>query len=170
MFHVSTSLSRNTSRTCFGISLLLGLTIGLTLGITPAWAEPGAVLGVDTTTDSNDTAYQACTPAPDDCSLRGAISAAGGNTITLPAGNYTLTIAGPSEDDNATGDLDLTSELTINGAGADATIIDADQIDRVLQVHNGASVRLNGMTLTNGKTPVAPGIHCRAAGFTTRAR
>ena len=54
---------------------------------------------VDTTTDSNDAAYQACTAAADDCSLRGAISKANADSgndyvITLPTGTYTLTIGG----------------------------------------------------------------------------
>src|ERR1039457_2976318 len=58
-------------------------------------------------------------------SLRGAILAAnanaGADTITLPAGTYTLTLAnsgGLNEDACLTGDLDVTDSLTINGAGA----------------------------------------------------
>ena len=63
-----------------------------------------------------------------DCSLREAIQAAntdsavdacpagsGGDTITLPAGTYTLAIAGMGEDNNATGDLDILNNVTING-------------------------------------------------------
>ena len=98
-----------------------------------------------------------------DCSLREAIRAAntdvavdactagsGADVITLPAGTYTLTIAGAGEDAAATGDLDITDDLTINGAPAVSTIIDGGGIDRVLEVHPGATVQVNGVTVRNG--------------------
>ena len=47
-------------------------------------------------------------------SLRSAIEAAdahgGANTIILPSGTFTLTIAGAGEDASATGDLDITAQ------------------------------------------------------------
>ncbi len=102
----------------------------------------------------------------DACSLREAIQAlntnqdfggcridAGNHTITLAAGTYALTIAGSGEDANASGDLDITSDLVINGAGADTTFIDANYLDRVLHVHSGATVELRNVTLTDGLTP-----------------
>jgi CSLREA domain-containing protein len=116
------------------------------------------------------------------CTLREAITAAnsdtasgstegecdagsGADTITLPAGTYTLTIAGAGEDSNATGDLDITSDITINGAGADSTVISANGLDRVLQVHGGATVELNGVTLSNGISPNgADDAHCNGGG------
>jgi len=60
-------------------------------------------------TKTADTADGVCNA---DCSLREAIIAAnalaGPDTITLPAGNYVLTIAGDTgEDASATGDLDI---------------------------------------------------------------
>ncbi len=62
-------------------------------------------------------------------SLRQAIICAndtpGPDTITVPAGTYTLTIAGADENGAATGDLDITDDLTINGAGLATTIIQA---------------------------------------------
>ena len=55
-------------------------------------------------------------------SLREAIRYSGtGDTINLPAGTYTLTITGANENLGATGDLDITKNLTITGAGAAAT-------------------------------------------------
>lgn len=82
-------------------------------------AQPATFL-VTTTTDSNDGA---CTVAL--CSLRDAVIAAnanaGADTITLPAGTYTLTLVGANEDAAATGDLDITGTVTINGAGAATT-------------------------------------------------
>ncbi len=106
--------------------------------------------------------------ADGDCSLREAIQAAntdaavdnctagsGADTITVPAGTYTLSIAGVGEDLNATGDLDITDDLTITGAGAATTTIDAqglDPGDRVLDVLTGGSLTLNGVTIANGST------------------
>ncbi len=97
------------------------------------------------------------------CSLREAIQAAntdtavdacvagsGTDTIAVPAGTYTLSIVGTGEDANATGDLDITANLTINGAGAASTIIDGGGIDRVLEVRPGATAQINGATIRNG--------------------
>lgn len=100
-----------------------------------------------------------------DCSLREAIgaanSSAGADNITIPAGTYTLSIAGTGEDANATGDLDVTGGLTINGAGAVSTIIDGGGIDRVLTVHPGATDQINAVTIRNGN----PGAGFGAAGI-----
>ncbi|HET9476701.1 MAG TPA: choice-of-anchor Q domain-containing protein, partial [Dehalococcoidia bacterium] len=92
-----------------------------------------------------------------DCSLREAVSAAnatndslGYSTINLPAGIYGLTIPGPGEDSSLTGDLDVTVEMEISGAGADSTIIDGNGIDRVLQVFGGGVFALSGVTIRNG--------------------
>ncbi len=45
-----------------------------------------------------------------------------------------LSIEGADEDAAATGDLDITSSLTIQGSGARSTIIDGDGIDRVFKI------------------------------------
>lgn len=111
-------------------------------------------LTVDTTTDTNARAFQACTPAPNDCSLRGAISrsnatAATAYTIALPAGRYVLGLTGSGENNNARGDLDIAGNLTINGAEAANTIIDGHQVDRVL--HIGGTVTMNAVTIVRGR-------------------
>src|SRR5436190_3250198 len=67
------------------------------------------------------------------CSLREAVLASGVNgdtesTINLPAGTYTLTITG-SDDTGLAGDLDvLNHALTMTGANASNTIIDASAL------------------------------------------
>jgi CSLREA domain-containing protein/uncharacterized repeat protein (TIGR01451 family) len=101
-----------------------------------------------------------------DCSLREAIEAAnsdaavdacgagsGADTITVPAGTYTLSLSGAEENTNATGDLDILDDVTITGAGALSTTIDANSIDRVMHVLTGTTVLLNDFTLTNGQSP-----------------
>jgi CSLREA domain-containing protein len=147
--------------------LALILVLGLGLAVLLQWALDigpmptvhAAQVGPVTTTDDELT-------TDGDCSLREAIQAAntdsavdacpagsGGDTILLPAGTYTLTLAGANEDDNATGDLDITDALTIVGAGPELTVIDANHIDRVLDVRPAAgTVVISGVTVMNGES------------------
>ncbi len=90
-------------------------------------------------------------------SLREAIIAsnntAGHQTIFLAAGNYTLSLAGLYEDLGALGDLDITGDITIQGAGAGLTTIDASLLgDRVFDVKPGASLTLKDLTVTGANT------------------
>lgn len=85
-------------------------------------------------------------------SLRAAIMEAnadgGADDILVPAGTYKL--SGANDDDlGLSGDLDILSNMTITGAGAAATIIDANSVDRVFDVGNGA-VALSGLTIQKG--------------------
>jgi len=98
---------------------------------------------VDRTDDTAALAASACTPVPNDCSLRGAVSFANlipGTTIIVPAGTYQLNISGTGEGfsgNNAIGDLDIRGNNTIiSGAGAATTIIQQTQPnDRVIEVN-----------------------------------
>src|SRR5262249_43623886 len=93
----------------------LGSVAALTLF---AASAPAATTLVTTRFDDPDltVAGATCDPhaGPLDCSLRGAIAAAhSGDTITLAAGTYRLTL----------GELAATAPLTITGAGMTATTI-----------------------------------------------
>ena len=92
-------------------------------------------------------------------SLRAAISQAnatpGADTITLPAGVYVLALSGGSEDANMTGDLDISDSLTIAGGGPTGTAIDGAALDRVFHIRGPITVRIEGVTIRNGKTPAA---------------
>jgi parallel beta-helix repeat protein len=94
------------------------------------------------------------TGTANEVTLRAAVMEAnahsGADTIVLGAGTYTLTLGGGNEDAAATGDLDITGGLTITGAGAGVTIIDAAQLDRVFDIKAGATVTISGVTMTNG--------------------
>jgi hypothetical protein len=102
----------------------------------------------------------ACTGAASDCSLRGAVIAAnalsGPGTITLPAGSYNLTLAGQNEDAAATGDLDITNCITINGAGPSTTVINALGNDRVFEVR-ARSLTVSGATIAGGNPGTSGG-------------
>jgi len=94
-------------------------------------------------------------------SLRSAIMAAdakpNADTIIVPAGTFALTIGGTGEDNDATGDLDITGNLTLKGKGAGTTIIDGNDIDRVIQVLSG-KVAISGVTIQHGFSSVGAGI------------
>ncbi|HFQ92931.1 MAG TPA: hypothetical protein ENK32_02900 [Anaerolineae bacterium] len=136
-------------------ALLLGLGAAAWLWTLPAAAEPAVPyvpLYVDTTIDSNDAAYQQCTAAANDCSLRGALSLANANAPTLyglrlPAGYLTLTLAGSGEDGNTTGDLDVAANANVIVIGDDAgSVIQAGAnasggIDRVFHVFGRLELR-----------------------------
>lgn len=78
-------------------------------------------------------------------------AAAPGDTIEIPAGTIVLTGA-DREDGNASGDLDIDKDLTIRGAGAGATIVDADGVDRVFHVlDTGANVVIEDLTVRHGR-------------------
>ena len=134
--------------------------LGLVVVAVCAMAVPTfatTVFDVDRTDDS--AIATSCTAAPNDCSLRGAIIAAnatvGSDTINLPAGTYTLAIAGAGEDMAASGDLDIRDDVTIAGAGAATTVIDGAMLDRVIHsdpAGTGISVAIHDVTIQHGKT------------------
>lgn len=89
-------------------------------------------------------------------SLREAVILSNGmnglQTIYLEAGQYNLTQQG-NDGLSIVGDLDIRDSLTVNGAGRDDTIIDANQTDRVFDIGGGGtSVHFNDLTITGGLT------------------
>jgi CSLREA domain-containing protein len=160
----------------FNLALRLLLAAALFAGLAavlPTSVARAATITVNTTNDevNNDG----------DCSLREAIIAAntdtavdacpagsGADTIRLPAGNYVLSIAGAIEDAAQTGDLDITEDLTLTGAGRANTTIDANGLDRVIQIF-GSTVEIAGVTLTGGNTnpQAGSGIYLGAGGALT---
>ncbi|MGB5717329.1 MAG: DUF4347 domain-containing protein, partial [Gammaproteobacteria bacterium] len=108
---------------------------------------------VNTTADTPD-ANPGDTLAEDgssNTSLRAAIeeanALAGADTITIGAGTFTL----------SGGQLVISSDVTITGAGPGLTIIDGASLDRVFEITNNATVTLEGMTITGGGNVVSGG-------------
>lgn len=97
--------------------------------------------------------------AADVQTLRGAVVAAHVNgeadTLALDGTNtYVLDVAGPGEDAAATGDLDITSDITIQGNGA---TIDASALgDRAFHVLAGGWLTLVDVTVTGGTATDSP--------------
>lgn len=115
-----------------------------------------AVFVVDTTLDSVDALAGdgTCADAAQRCSLRAAIqesnALASEDSIVLGSGDFVLTIAGTAENAAASGDLDVTASVTLTGAGATASFIDGNALDRVLDVANGAVLRLRDVHVGGG--------------------
>jgi hypothetical protein len=115
------------NRATTGRIMALGLLLVAACLLLAARPAHAATFAVDRNDDPDPTTANACTAAPNDCSLRGAIVAAnaadGPDDITLPADDYALTRAGADEDAASTGDLDVTGDLTLTGAGARTTSV-----------------------------------------------
>ncbi|MFW6135408.1 MAG: Calx-beta domain-containing protein [Chloroflexota bacterium] len=146
------------------VALLLALTC---LYAGPIPAAHAATIVVNTTddelnTDSDSSLREAIQAANTDTAVSGCTAGSGADTITLPAGLYTLTIAGTNEEDNGTGDLDITDRLTINGDGEGISIIQAgtnstNGIDRVLDIRAFATVEINDVRIRYGRATFIAG-------------
>jgi LPXTG-site transpeptidase (sortase) family protein len=124
---------------------------------------------VTTTIDEYNTNLSACslreaiTAANTDTAFGGCPAGSGLDTIILPAGIYQLTIPNTSninEDNNASGDLDITSSMVITGANQATTFIQAgsnisDGIDKVFAINpictSAVSVTIQNVTIRYGR-------------------
>jgi CSLREA domain-containing protein len=149
-------------------SCVFAAFIILFTGIVSAHA---ATIAVTTTTD------ELADPEPGTgCSLREAIQSFNGaadyggctktgaaygtsDTINIPAGTYTIAIAGANEYLNATGSFDILNSVTILGAGAGSTTIDGGALDRVFFIDGVYAVSISDVTITNGKSGGGSGIY-----------
>jgi len=132
------------------------------------WAGKLAVINVTTTADVVDSGDGLI-------SLREAIiqsnSGSGGDTISLSAGTYTFSIGGTGENNAATGDLDVTQDVTILGANQNLTVINANGIDRVFEVRDDANFTIQDLTVAGGSTSDdGAGVEARNAGSFTATR
>jgi hypothetical protein len=127
-----------------------------------AGAADAASFTVDSTRDAPLAVSSSTTCASTQegtCTLRAAVQAAdnsgGSNTISLPAGQYKLSIPGSGEEEAENGDLDVigsTTAITITGAGDKATSIETTVPTRLLRVHYAASLTLIGVALVGGES------------------
>ena len=149
----------------FTLTMFMAVVLLLAMLTIPrALASPSAVtFTVDSILDQPDdlTIPGTCHTAANTCTLRAAVMQANrtsglGATIMLPSGTYTLTIPAAGADGEANGDLNLTtpssgsSVITLIGAGASTTIIDANQINRVFSIAAGCTVIITGVTIRDG--------------------
>lgn len=122
----------------------------------------GASFSVNSTADAVDAnpGDGICADAAGDCTLRAAVmetnALPGPDVITVPAGTYTLSIAGTHEDGGATGDLDILDALSIsgpavlNGTLEPAASVDGAVIDRVFDIKSSSPVWIDGLAIRGG--------------------
>jgi hypothetical protein len=103
----------------------------------------------------------ACTAAPADCSLRGAVTRANQDGVKsklrLPAGEYVLSIEGADENGNQTGDLDVAGETKVAPSESGSVTITQVASDRIFHLLPGAGgVILQDLTLSGGFSTGSP--------------
>jgi len=107
----------------------------------------GSHIVVDNVGDAADAApgNGTCATAGGFCTLRAAVQEANAvlsnfTCISVPAGSYSLTLTGTVPEDNAaTGDLDIRSNMVISGAGAGGTFVYGWSDERVFHIDPGVS-------------------------------
>jgi CSLREA domain-containing protein len=166
---------RSRSSILLGLLLATAATLACLLSASAASAAMPTKLTVTTTNDElNQNGL---------CSLREAIVQTNGGgpfsgcaagpapyTINLAKNAiYTLTITGTGEDGGLTGDLDVSSQVKLNGnkavlsAGPSAY----NGIDRALDVQSSGNLTVNKLTVRNGQAPANSGGGIRSLGSTT---
>ncbi len=136
------------------------LLFGTLLVLSPAVAT-GATFTVNSTLDAVDAipGDGVCAAVGGACTLRAAVEEANAlvdaPAITLPAGTYTLTIAGLAVRQNRS--------VTINGSGQATTIVDANGQYRAFGVFGG-SLTLNDLTVQHGYASGGAGIYVVGVG------
>ena len=167
-------MKRTITWSILGVVVLFGALMGVTQRAASHSSAPRPLFTTTFDVDrTDDTAgASACTVAPNDCSLRGAIIAANADPnadpviINLqPATTYNLTLTNANQENAAvTGDLDITTSLhsvTIIGGGSsgpNTTIIDANSLnsgsvrDRVFQITaSNVTAVFQDLVIQNGK-------------------
>ncbi|UFJ39579.1 DUF11 domain-containing protein [Brevibacillus humidisoli] len=126
-----------------GLALLFGFSVA-------AEAATHTVTDQMDTVDSNP-GDGVCQDSRGQCTLRAAImesnASAGADTIILPEGTYTLTLAGTEDGgDEMVGDLDVLDDLTIIGAGGSG---EADPTTTIIQAGTSAGTGIDRVLAVN---------------------
>jgi CSLREA domain-containing protein len=139
----------------------LAFSLGCVLyAASTGWQARAGSFTVDSTVDAVDAnpGDGVCATAAGQCTLRAAIQEAnaltGADTVILPSGEYAVLIPSLVDDEDtiAEGDLDITADLNIEGAGATAAVVGANDLPaiRVFEVHQGTTVTMSELTVQNG--------------------
>src|SRR5579885_1717529 len=150
----------------------VGAVLALLAGAALTGPARAATITVTTTADELDTngtcsLREAIRAANTDDAVDESAAGAGADEIVVPAGVYQLAIPGPAEDAALTGDLDITGDLVITGAGAASTIIDGGGLDRVFHVDprgDRIAVTIRGVTIQNGRVSPIPFVAATGGG------
>lgn len=126
----------------------------------PGLASADSTILVTTTLDSlaedgQCSLREAVIAANSDSATGGCLAGSGADTIlfdtSLPRpAIFMLTTIGANEDNSASGDLDLTGILTIQGSDSSQIVMDGNNADRIFDIRPGATIVLSGLTVQNG--------------------
>ena len=126
-------------------------TGGTAGGVSPAVFTvntPFDTFAINLTTGQDSTGHVSLRSA-----LQAANAATGSSTIILAAGNYQFTQPLAS----GGGQISISGNVQIMGAGAASTVIDANDLDRAFNVLTGGDLLLDGLTIENGSVTGAGG-------------
>ncbi|MBJ7454683.1 MAG: hypothetical protein JHC74_01365, partial [Thermoleophilia bacterium] len=134
----------------------------MALAVTAMTAH-GATIPVTTTLDgpitgtTNDglcSLREAVVSATLDTAVQGCPAGSGADVVALPAGTFTLTASGFTDQQGFAGDIDVTgSVVRVLGAGAGATVIQVGFEDRAFDVFSTADLTLEGLTVRGARLP-----------------
>jgi hypothetical protein len=120
-----------------------------------------STFNVNTTLDTVAVNFMTGQDVSGHISLRSAVMAAdassGSNTIVLPAGTFKLTIPPAGSDGSANGDLEIASNVSIEGSTTGRTIINGNKLDRVIHIESG-TVAISNAVIENGRAGTGGGI------------
>jgi len=108
----------------------------------------GATFTVNTTTDLGDSnpGDGVCSATGVFCTLRAGIEESnalgGSHVIILPGGTYVL----------ALGELNIFTDIDLQGAGAASCVVDGNNSSRVFAVQSNVTMRASGLTVQNGNS------------------
>ena len=149
--------------------------LSIALPLLVSWLVLGLPAADATTIVVDSTADDLNLGPNGNCTLREAVLAANTNapvdacpagqpgpvldTIQLAAATYVLSIPGWYDGSAGTqGDLDITDDVAIDGVASNATIINANGVDRIFEIWPTArTVQVRDMTLENGNPTVNSG-------------
>ncbi len=155
---------RTLSRRLISLVLLFGLMMG-GISVKPVQADRAIAFTVNSFVDANDYAINSVCSVGSanagDCTLRAAIDEANWNgdtadiVINLPAGNYDLTIPPTGINDITSGDLNFNRTnpgytISLVGIDAEPAVIDAQQLDRVINISLDVNVSLENVIIKGG--------------------
>lgn len=136
--------------------ILLALAVAAILATASAPAS-AATINVKTTSDefatgTNCSLRQAIESANTDTAFGGCTSGSGADTIKLKGGaRYIRELPGPAaEDENAAGDYDVKSEITLSVKGKGKAEINGGGLDRVFQIFAGAKLTGSDLVVRDG--------------------
>lgn len=149
-------------------AVALALVVAVVVAALLAAASPAKAQAATFAVNQDDDRVPvsgACTDAPNDCTLREAVIAAnnspGEDTITFEVSDVTLSVPGAGEGESATGDLDISESVIIDG-GDGVTVGATDTFgDRIFQIFTpsntdplaeGTTATIESLTIQDGQT------------------